>query len=287
MARRQVHVFGVFAYARAKGREPDACVYTKTRELAEQAMRGFRTQKYARVEMQGGPVPANSVEARSAEANEAAESRLHAAKRNPGPVNIFATYGADATGAHPVLDSALDIAERAKALPVPYVTASVSQLGGPARASATVKLSLDPKDSWVNGIFQNSRHALFSVDPRDMSIEMFSGSKVPKFRKARFKTPAEAIAKIAKWAKEAGVHKNPAAPKAAQARRLLAAASIPAEVRGKGADYEVEVDAKHVSKVRKLLGAMGGYKTGYGAYVLRHGYKSPGDYNNRASRWHY
>lgn len=116
----------------------------------------------------------------------ALEKKKRAPKRNP----------------ESVLEQALDIAERLKSLPVPYVSARVSQLGGAHRAATMVAVSLDPRESWSNGIFENSRHAKFSVNPEDGTIEQLTGWKVPKFRKARFKTPAEAVAKIAKWAKE-------------------------------------------------------------------------------------
>jgi hypothetical protein len=147
-----------------------------------------------------------------------------AKKRNPeqGPVNILATYGAADVGKHPILDAALQIADLAKSIPVPYVRTSVSQIGGPHRASTIVTVGFDPRETWTNGIFENSRYARFDVSPgpqfspyagkstTEPTIELISGHGVPKFRKARFKTPAEAIAKIAKWASEAGgAKRNP------------------------------------------------------------------------------
>jgi hypothetical protein len=32
---------------------------------------------------------------------------------------------------------------------------------------------------------------------------------------------------------------------------------------------------------------VGGFKTGYGSWILREDYQSPGDWNDKASRWHY
>jgi hypothetical protein len=145
-----------------------------------------------------------------------------ARRRNPGPVNILATYSAADVGKHAILDAALEIADLAKSIPVPYVRTSVSQIGGPHRASTIVTVGFDPRETWTNGIFENSRYARFDVSPgpqfspyagkstTEPTIELISGHGVPKFRKARFKTPAEAIAKIAKWASEAGgAKRNP------------------------------------------------------------------------------
>lgn len=131
-------------------------------------------------------------------------------RKNPGPVSILATYDATHAGAHPVLDQALALAEMLKSLPVPYVSTRISQLGGPARAAVGLSLSLDPRNTWSNGIFENSRHARFMLDCAEGSIAMIAGWKVPKFRKARFKTNADAVAKITKWLHEAeGVKSNP------------------------------------------------------------------------------
>lgn len=131
-------------------------------------------------------------------------------KKNPGPVSILATYDASHAGTHPVLDQALALAEMLKSLPVPYVSTRISQLGGPARASVGFSLSLDPRSTWSNGIFENSRHARFSIDVADGSIALIASWKVPKFRKAKFKTNADAVAKIMKWVHEAeGVKSNP------------------------------------------------------------------------------
>lgn len=52
------------------------------------------------------------------------------------------------------------------------VSTSISTLGGDARASAIIKLSLDPKSKWPNGIYQNSRYAMFDID-RQGTIENF------------------------------------------------------------------------------------------------------------------
>jgi len=80
----------------------------------------------------------------------------------------------------------------------PHVSASVSTLGGEKRASLMVNLSLDPKDTWENGIFQNSRYAQLHVDYNGM-LEMFSGSIRPYLRKTRVTSVSDAVNKINQW----------------------------------------------------------------------------------------
>jgi hypothetical protein len=80
-----------------------------------------------------------------------------------------------------------------KGIHAPYVNVSISTLGGVDRASLLIKLSLDPKEKWGNGILQNSRYAMFRVD-RPGTVELFSGGG--KFRNANVKTLDDAINKI-------------------------------------------------------------------------------------------
>ena len=95
---------------------------------------------------------------------------------------------------------AVDIREKLKTAlrdQVPWFDLSMSNLGGPANASLTVRFSLDPEKSWSNGIFQNSRHGLFSFDGREKAIEHFSGHGLPeKWRKTRFKSADDAVQKF-------------------------------------------------------------------------------------------
>lgn len=78
----------------------------------------------------------------------------------------------------------------------PFKQVSKSTLGGVERTSIMIKLSLDPKESWNNGILHNSRYCMFAYNI-DGVLELFSGGyKMPKFRKVRVKSPADAVAKI-------------------------------------------------------------------------------------------
>ena len=77
--------------------------------------------------------------------------------------------------------------------------------------------------------------------------------------------------------------------KAAQIRKLMVEFKIAGEVSGAGDKWSVEVanDAalrkfrKHVTK------EVGGYKCGYGAWVLSPQYKPSGEWSNPASELHY
>ena len=89
-----------------------------------------------------------------------------------------------------------------KEVKVPFIQASVSTLGGKERPSVMVRLSLDPKREWENGIYQNSRYAQFHFD-YEGTIEQFSTYGLSKkFRKARFKTATEAIKKLNTYIKQ-------------------------------------------------------------------------------------
>jgi hypothetical protein len=65
------------------------------------------------------------------------------------------------------------------------------------RPTLSVQLSLDPKEKWKNGIFNNSRHGIFSVSFPENQIEGLTSHGLPvSFRKIRFDTAAEAAQKF-------------------------------------------------------------------------------------------
>jgi 4-aminobutyrate aminotransferase-like enzyme len=81
-------------------------------------------------------------------------------------------------------------------------------------------------------------------------------------------------------------------------RQVVAAmkkAGIVAEVRGAGRNWEVELPAKAnrqsndrlLRKFQKNVALVGGFTTGYGAWILRPGYVDKGDWNDKSSAWHY
>ena len=79
----------------------------------------------------------------------------------------------------------------------PYVNVYRSTLGGENRASLIVKVSLDSRETWKNGIFQNSRYSIFHVHQN--KIEQFSLYGVTKFRKCKAENIADVYQKLMNW----------------------------------------------------------------------------------------
>jgi hypothetical protein len=79
----------------------------------------------------------------------------------------------------------------------PYYFIERSTLGGEENASLIVKVSLDPKEQWINGIYHNSRYAMFHIGAG--KIEQFNRSETEKFRKCNAKSIEEAANKIIAW----------------------------------------------------------------------------------------
>ena len=82
-----------------------------------------------------------------------------------------------------------------KQIKAPFVRATISTLGGKERPSVMLAISMDEKNTWQNNIFENSRYARFHIT-HDGVIELFSGWKLPKFRKSRFKNIEDVVKKI-------------------------------------------------------------------------------------------
>lgn len=86
---------------------------------------------------------------------------------------------------------------------VPHVGVQVSQLGPSPTIMVTV--SLDPKSTWKNGIFHNSRGMMFSVYPNGVIEQFYYSVRDPKtleplkklrFRKRRVKSLDEFVKKV-------------------------------------------------------------------------------------------
>lgn len=72
-------------------------------------------------------------------------------------------------------------------------------LGGPSKASLGITIGLDAKETWVNNIFDNSRHFKLMLEP-DGSLVWLMGSKIGlKLRKSKVKSVDEAAAKVIKF----------------------------------------------------------------------------------------
>jgi len=77
-----------------------------------------------------------------------------------------------------------------------YCKLSESNLG--PTTSYFIHLSLDNKCNWINGIYHNSRYAIFSL--QDGKLELISKHyQMPKFRKSKIKSEVNAAEKIVSY----------------------------------------------------------------------------------------
>ena len=75
---------------------------------------------------------------------------------------------------------------------------SIMTLGG--IPSVFVNVSLDNKESWSNGIYQNSRYSQFAIHD-DLKLDQISKHYlVGKHRKCKIKSTQDIVTKIQKWA---------------------------------------------------------------------------------------
>ena len=79
----------------------------------------------------------------------------------------------------------------------PYVHVEESSLGG--STSKFIKISLDPREDWNNGICHNSRYAIFCRDCFGKMELVSKHFNMPKFRKCKVKSDADIISKLIKY----------------------------------------------------------------------------------------
>jgi hypothetical protein len=87
-------------------------------------------------------------------------------------------------------------AELSKSFPI--VAVFRYTLGGEERASIGINVSMDEKQTWSNGIFENSRHAKFMLNS-DGKLELLCKNRTAKFRAGKVKDINHAIARIREW----------------------------------------------------------------------------------------
>ena len=116
-----------------------------------------------------------------------------------------------ATGAF-TIDNAEEFANLLRGeIHAPYVNVRMSTLGGRARPSLFVAISLDDRETWAQAIFENSRYVkLYLHCDGEMGLTSDSGTKSSwhpvlkkRFRKTAFRSWGEAIDKINRYLKEA------------------------------------------------------------------------------------
>ena len=77
----------------------------------------------------------------------------------------------------------------------PVVSIQASSLGGPENISIMIAIGLDPKESWANGIFENSRYIRLHLYKNGV-LESFVNTTGAKFRKTRAKSVDDVVAKL-------------------------------------------------------------------------------------------
>lgn len=67
----------------------------------------------------------------------------------------------------------------------PYSNSYISTLGGNDHAAILFVIGLDKKETWSNGIFENSRYCRFHIENtrKGLVMECFTTHKTTKFRK--------------------------------------------------------------------------------------------------------
>lgn len=85
----------------------------------------------------------------------------------------------------------------------PFVKGYVATLGGEHRASVLLTVSLDPRESWANGILENSQYGKFSLS-YEGKLEHFSGYGLGKMRMSRASSVTDAGRRLREF-----LHKTP------------------------------------------------------------------------------
>lgn len=83
----------------------------------------------------------------------------------------------------------------------PFVNVTYYNLGGDERASLGITISKDPRETWPNGIFENSASAKFMFS-YEGKLEMLTRYKVAKFRATRATSIEQVVMKLAQWAQK-------------------------------------------------------------------------------------
>jgi len=85
----------------------------------------------------------------------------------------------------------------------PHERTYISTLGGESNASILVTIGLDKKETWKNGIFENSRYVKYSIDRNRKGIELecfqfcLNDKTMKKFRRVTG-TPEKIIERLTK-----------------------------------------------------------------------------------------
>lgn len=114
-------------------------------------------------------------------------------------VRVNKLIGAPAPAVNLAADIIAGADEFKTKIKAPYTRSYASTLGGEHRATLMFVISLDPRESWANGILENSHYGKGSLDYTGV-LEIFSGhGPLRKFRKTRVKSLDQAAEKLNAW----------------------------------------------------------------------------------------
>ena len=89
------------------------------------------------------------------------------------------------------------IPENCPTINAPFVTFSSIDLTGDG-GTVFISVSLDHKNTWINGIFMNSRFLKLKIADGKLSCVSKSGN-LPTFRKCKASNPEETVSKLNKY----------------------------------------------------------------------------------------
>jgi hypothetical protein len=96
-------------------------------------------------------------------------------------------------------DTAQDFVDSLKEeLTYPFIAARISELGGKENVTIMLAVSIEPKEIWKNGIFENSMYRRFSIE-NDGTVENFTASDLPKIRKFTAKSVEDIATRLNKY----------------------------------------------------------------------------------------
>lgn len=85
----------------------------------------------------------------------------------------------------------------------PWVIVRTSDLGGAEHVSMIIRVSLDKKETWINGILENSRNYMMSLDCHGVLKQFLcSPRELQNFRKRTVKSVDDAIIKLVDYTKK-------------------------------------------------------------------------------------
>lgn len=132
---------------------------------------------------------------------------------------------------------------------LPFVKAYVSTLGGPERASVMFTLSFDPRESWKNGILENSRYFKMRYGSDQRLTAHSGGHGLPKFRAKRL-APDQVVPYLNQWIQANITESNEPTRIFYKATTRVPgeAVGVPTQNFNDAADLTMQMGGRHVEK---------------------------------------